>query len=286
MRWLAAFALLLCGCTETPDPVTLAVGLRFPVAVAFDSFGNLYVCEFSADRVSFLQNSSGELTVFAEAIPGASGIAIDSENRVFVSSLHEGAIYRFTRDGRRTVFAEGLKAPAGLFPGLCGKLWVAESGSGRILEIGPGGERRVVVSGLFSPASVVRQGRCLLAGCRDGLYQCCPGREPVAVLEGRYGRHAALAAARDGTVWVLEADGGGAYAIHPRLGILPLRLRLDGVAAVCDRDGDLYAATLDGRIRRVDMTGRTRVVMNTRRGVEQESCSGRGMWDQRDVPAD
>jgi DNA-binding beta-propeller fold protein YncE len=142
----------------TPNPV-----LR-PFGLAFDSAGNLYAADGSAQTIyKFAPN--GARTVFVGPSAFATGafpvgLAFDSTGNLFVSTNcfcdpASDTILKFAPTGVESTFATGLTNPRGLAFDSSGNLFVAESNDfpdGDILEFPPGGgSPTVFASGLNRP---------------------------------------------------------------------------------------------------------------------------------------
>ncbi len=91
-----------------------------PVAnPAIDSDGNVYTT-FSGSRgqqvpVSvFRIDGSQVMRPFLSDLMNPTGLAFDRAGRLYISSRHEGAIYRITPDGQRSTYAEGMGIATGI----------------------------------------------------------------------------------------------------------------------------------------------------------------------------
>jgi CubicO group peptidase (beta-lactamase class C family) len=82
---------------DAPDKVeTVATGLTLPFNLAFDSKGQLYIItgiDESTDAVARLDLETGEPEVLVTMNNLLYGLAIDSKDRIFVSSLDDGTIF-------------------------------------------------------------------------------------------------------------------------------------------------------------------------------------------------
>src|SRR2546428_6343576 len=96
-----------------------ATGLHQVDNPVFDRDGNLYVT-YSGTRgqqvpVSiFRVTPSGTRETFSSGIVNPTSMAIDPENRLYVSSRFEGTVYRVGVDGTTEPFATDLRVPCGL----------------------------------------------------------------------------------------------------------------------------------------------------------------------------
>jgi sugar lactone lactonase YvrE len=100
--------------------------------------------------------------VFADRLDDPRGLAIDSDDNVFVAERASGTVLRLTRDGGRTIVARGLKHPFGLAVDAEARVIVSEEGAGRVLRLGPA-KPHVIAAGLRRP-------RWLAVGDTDTIY--------------------------------------------------------------------------------------------------------------------
>lgn len=106
-------------------PVSIAVGMTIaenlhPVAnPAVDAAGNIY-STFSGGRgqkvpVSVYKVDPNRVVrPFIKDLMNATGLAIDRDGVLYISSRMEGNIFRITPDGQRSVYAEGMGVATGL----------------------------------------------------------------------------------------------------------------------------------------------------------------------------
>ncbi|KXF74673.1 hypothetical protein ATN84_22525 [Paramesorhizobium deserti] len=134
----------------------LWTGFSSAVGMGFDKSGNLYVAEWSADRISRIE-PNGRRTTFAVDLPEPSGLAVDAEGNIYVASYSRDEIYRFTSDGSRETWLTGLATPAGLSFDQAGRLLVANRRTNEILAFDATRSRSVAVSGLRTPVGAVQR---------------------------------------------------------------------------------------------------------------------------------
>ncbi len=106
-------------------PVSVAVGMTIaenlhPVAnPAVDAAGNIY-STFSGSRgqkvpVSIYKiDREHVMRPFLSDLMNPTGLALDREGRLYVSSRQEGTVYRVTPDGQQTIYAEGMGIATGV----------------------------------------------------------------------------------------------------------------------------------------------------------------------------
>jgi sugar lactone lactonase YvrE len=100
----AASPLTISGLLKSPTK--LWDGFSSPVGMAFGIRGNLYVAEWSANRVSRI-DSDGRRSIFAEGLSGPSGLAISTDGTIYIASYSLDEVYRFTPSGVRSVHVTG-----------------------------------------------------------------------------------------------------------------------------------------------------------------------------------
>lgn len=167
----------------TPDGADSVVhsSLNTPVAVAFDSPGNLYTLQ--ANGVIWRTPPGGSRAFFVQAPFYSFCMAFDTSGDLFVSSYNDNSIKRFSPAGVETTFATGLSQPMGIAFDSLGNLYAANGGNNTIDRFAPDGTRTLFATtdaaphGLAitvpEPASVgVMSAAALLAvislGCRRG----------------------------------------------------------------------------------------------------------------------
>ena len=85
--------------------------------------------------------------VVVDGLDEPRGLALDSDDNVFVAERALGTVLRVGRDGRRTIVARGLKHPFGVAINAEARVIVTEEGTGRVLRLDAGGPR-ALASGL------------------------------------------------------------------------------------------------------------------------------------------
>ena len=125
----------------------LATGIHAVANPAIDSEGNVYVT-LSGTRgqetpVSvFKIERNGEMRPFLSGIMNATGLAVDDENNVYVSSRQEGTVYQVSPAGAAKIYAEGMGIATGIAFDAEGNLYVGDR-SGTIFKIAP--DRQIFV---------------------------------------------------------------------------------------------------------------------------------------------
>ena len=145
---------------NTSNAMPVAVGVMAADNVhavsnpAADAEGNLYVT-LSGSRgqetpVSVFQiDTQGQIRPFVSGIMNATGLALDTDGNLYVSSRHDGIVYRVTPSGAKSVFAEGMGVATGLAFDAIGNLYVGDR-SGTIFKIAP--DRQIFVFATLEPS--------------------------------------------------------------------------------------------------------------------------------------
>ncbi len=121
---------------------------------AADSRGNIFTT-FSGPRgqttpVSvFRIDSEGEMHAFATGIMNATGLALDPEGRLYVSSRNDGTVHRVSPEGATSIYAEGMGVATGMAFDTAGNLYVGDR-SGTIFKIGE--DRQIFVFATLEPS--------------------------------------------------------------------------------------------------------------------------------------
>jgi sugar lactone lactonase YvrE len=132
------------GDISAPRPlqvgVQIADGLHPIANPAVDSHGNIYAT-FSGSRgqktpVSVFQvdATTGQSAPFVSDLMNASGLAIDHDDVLYVSSRQEGNVYRVSSAGNSAIYVEGMGVATGIVFDLDGNLYVGDR-SGTIFKV-------------------------------------------------------------------------------------------------------------------------------------------------------
>jgi len=132
------------GDISTPRPlqvgVQIADGLHPIANPAVDSHGNIYAT-FSGSRgqktavsVFQVEAATGQSSPFVSELMNASGLAIDHDDVLYVSSRQEGNVYRVSSAGNSAIYVEGMGVATGIVFDPDGNLYVGDR-SGTIFKV-------------------------------------------------------------------------------------------------------------------------------------------------------
>jgi len=151
----------------------IATDVHMVANPAVDAEGNIYAT-LSGSRgqstpVSVYRiGSDGEMRPFVTGIINASGLALDPEGFLYVSSRNDGTVFRVSPNGIYTQFAEGMGVATGIAFDSEQNLYVGDR-SGTIFKIAP--DRQIFVFATLEPSVAAYH----LAFDRDGtLYVTGP----------------------------------------------------------------------------------------------------------------
>jgi sugar lactone lactonase YvrE len=213
----------MAGVESAPFPLALGTQVAdnlHPVASpAVDADGNVYVT-FSGQRGQKVPVSLYKVTAnhaikpFITEMMNPTGLAIDSEGFLFVSSRHDGAIHRVTPDGHSMQWIEGMGIATGLAFDKAGNLYVGDR-SGTIFKIGA--DREIFVFATLEPSMAAYHLAFSAAdelyvtgpttSSFDRVYRINPAGEVSTFFRG-LGRPQGLAFDRLGNLYVAASLGG------------------------------------------------------------------------------
>lgn len=123
------------------DGVGTSARFSFPLSIAADAQGNLYVADSHNRTVRRIAKATGQVTTIAGSVGAAGtsdgtgsaarfispfGIAVDAANNVYVTDAVALSVRRITPDGVVTTLATGLTDPRGLACDGAGNVFVAD----------------------------------------------------------------------------------------------------------------------------------------------------------------
>jgi len=245
---------------SAPAPVvvglTIAENLHPVANPALDPAGNIF-STFSGSRGQkvttsvFRIDTGGVMHPFLDGVMNATGLAIDHEGNLYVSSRMEGSIFKVTPDGQRSAYAEGMGVATGIAFDREKNLYVGDR-TGTIFKIGP--DRQIFVFATLEPSVAAfhlafgPDGDLYVTGpttsSYDHVFRVSPAGEVKSFYRG-LGRPQGLAFDAQGNLYVAASLAGkrGIVRLTPdaRPELVVSGLNIVGLAF--GRHGSMIAAT-------------------------------------------
>jgi sugar lactone lactonase YvrE len=144
----------------------------------------------------------------------ATGLALDREDALYVSSRHDGVVYQVSAEGKAAPYVEGMGVATGMVFDLEGNLFVGDR-SGTIFKINP--ERQIFVHATLEPSvaayhlAVDASGTLFVTGptlsSNEAIWAISPNGDTRAWYRG-LGRPQGLALSREGDIYVVACLHG------------------------------------------------------------------------------
>ena len=211
------------GQISNPQSVKVAVPIAenlHPVtSPALDAEGNIYVT-FSGSRgqkvpvAIFKIDTNYTVKPFVTEMMNATAIAFDREGQMYVSSRHDGAVYRVAPSGAMTTYAEGMGVATGIAFDGNQNLYVGDR-SGTIFKIGH--DQQVFVFATLEPSvsayhlAFGPQGDLFVTGPTTSSFDSVHRIDPHGTVRKFYrglGRPQGLAFDTTGNLYVAASLGG------------------------------------------------------------------------------
>ena len=196
---------------------------------AIDALGNIYTT-FSGSRgqkvpvAVFKIDLNFNMKPFLNDLMNATGLALDAEGLLYISSRYDGFIYQTAPSGNMAVYVEGMGVATGIAFDRQHNLYVGDR-SGTIFKINP--ERQIFVHATLEPSpaayhlAVDAAGTLYVSGptlsSNDAIWAIKPNGDARAWYRG-LGRPQGLALDRDGNIFVAACLHGqrGVVRVTPR----------------------------------------------------------------------
>ncbi|MFZ1017857.1 MAG: SMP-30/gluconolactonase/LRE family protein, partial [Candidatus Cybelea sp.] len=125
----------------------ISKGVVYPLGVAFDTSGNLYIGNFSftsehgvENVVVYAPGSKSPSRTITNGITSPDGLAVDSNGILYVANLYENNVVEY-RSGQSDPFqtiTEAMDHPGGLTVDKKGSLYVSNIGNSTVVKFAPG----------------------------------------------------------------------------------------------------------------------------------------------------
>jgi sugar lactone lactonase YvrE len=211
------------GHTSNAQPIKVAVPIAeslHPVtSPAVDAQGNIYAT-FSGSRgqkvpiAIFKIDTNYVVKPFVTEMMNATAIAFDRQGHLYVSSRHDGAVYRVAPNGATTTYAEGMGIATGIAFDKSQNLYVGDR-SGTIFKIGK--DQQVFVFATLEPSvsayhlAFGPQGDLFVTGPSTSSFDSVHRIDPQGTVHTFYrglGRPQGLAFDVAGNLYVAASLGG------------------------------------------------------------------------------
>ncbi len=222
------------GGSGTADGTGTAARFNYPMDVAVDGSGNVYVADTSNHTirkvapggvVTTLAGQAGSSgwtdgTGSAARFSGPSGVAVDGSGNVYVADSYNQSIRKVTPGGVVSTVAGFLVLPKAVAVDGSGNIYLADAGSHTISKVAPGGAVTTLAGLTYSP------------GSSDGTGSAARFKNPTG-----------LAVDSSGNVYVAERDNHTLRMVTPA-GVVTTIGGSAGVAS--GADGIVAAARFSG----------------------------------------
>src|SRR5271155_631507 len=211
------------GHSSNPHQIKVAVPIAenlHPVTnPALDAEGNIYV-SFSGSRgqkvpvAIFKIDTNYNVKPFLADLMNATSIAFDRDGQMYVSSRHDGTVYRVAPNGTMSSYAEGMGIATGIAFDRAQNLYVGDR-SGTIFKIAP--DRQIFVFATLEPSIAAyhlafgNNGNLYITGPTtssfDAVHQVDPHGEVSEFYRG-LGRPQGIAVDVDDNLYVTASHNG------------------------------------------------------------------------------
>ncbi len=192
----------------------------YPVAnPAVDSFGNVYVT-FSGSRGQKTPVSVYKIDPnytpkpFVTDVMNATGLALDNEGMLYISSRYDGIIYQVTTSGNMSVYVEGMGVATGICLDSDENMYVGDR-SGTIFKISR--SRQIYVFATLEPSiaayhlALGLDGNLYVSGPTTSSFDCIHRIAPTGEVDVYYrglGRPQGMAVDAEGRLYIAASLGG------------------------------------------------------------------------------
>jgi sugar lactone lactonase YvrE len=154
-----------------PEPLTNG-GIGIPYAIAFNSKGDIVVCDLEIHQIVKVPEAGGEPVKLADALRPC-GIAVDADDRIWVvDSSGKDEVFRILPDGKMEAVVAGKLQRDSSVPSLSQNIaldsqqnaYICDNYLGGVWKVAPGGQPQkwIVGAPLVKPVGIVFAGDRLL----------------------------------------------------------------------------------------------------------------------------
>ncbi len=127
--------------TQTTVP---ASGLQYPVGVALDGAGDIFIADYVAADVVEVTPGGVQTTVPAAGLGSPVGVAVDGAGDVFIADLDLSHVVEVTPSGVQTSVGSGLGSPIGVAVDGADNVFIADQGNTQVVKVTPTGVQTIV----------------------------------------------------------------------------------------------------------------------------------------------
>jgi hypothetical protein len=148
-----------------PTPLTKG-GIGIPMGLAVNAAGDILVSDLELHRIYKIPAMGGEVVNFAD-VPAPSGLFLDGENRLWVTSRGKQALYQVAADGavKTIIDNRAFEFPHNIVLDAKGTAYIADGYAKAIWKMPAGGKPEKWAQGdpLINPVGLAWKGETLLA---------------------------------------------------------------------------------------------------------------------------
>ncbi len=135
---------------------TFATGLHFPIGMAFDSSGNLFVANWSDNNVKKFDSNGNFINNFGTGFSGPLGIVVDSNGNVYITNEYSNTVKKFDAAGNFLKdIGTGFNRPTGIALDSSENIYVVNSSGHNVMKFNSNGDYITTLgTGLILPYGI------------------------------------------------------------------------------------------------------------------------------------
>lgn len=228
---------------------TIASGFNFPLSIAVDGPGNIYVADYANNLVQKIPAGGGTPVSIGSGFSNPSGVAVDSIGNVYVADSGNGLVKEILKSGGAPVtIGTGFTTPGAVAVDLAGNVYVGDVGSGTVFKIqAAGGGTVTLAAGFSDPAGIAVDalGNLYVSdGSGGAVYRFKSKGGTVVNIGSTLGFPSNVAVDPAGNVFITETNSHSVYKVRRgRDTAVNLGAEFSGPSGVAvDGAGNVYVA--------------------------------------------